>query len=62
VRQEISQIGGICGVCGHNAFCKGCRAVMQYQIGNWLAADYECGVTPAPVLTINSQRPIIVAH
>lgn len=62
VRQEISQIGGACGACGHKAFCKGCRAVMQYQIGNWLAADYECGVTPAPVLTINSQRPITVAH
>jgi radical SAM protein with 4Fe4S-binding SPASM domain len=50
VRQEISQIGGACGVCGHNAFCKGCRAVMQHQIGNWLATDHECGVTPAPVL------------
>ena len=34
VRQDISKIGGACGVCGHNAFCKGCRAVMQHQIGN----------------------------
>jgi pyrroloquinoline quinone biosynthesis protein E len=50
VRQEIKQIDGACGACGHNAFCKGCRAVMQHQTGNWLAADHECGVTPAPVL------------
>jgi radical SAM protein with 4Fe4S-binding SPASM domain len=50
VRQEINRIGGSCGVCSHNAFCKGCRAVMQHQIGNWLAADYECGVTPAALL------------
>jgi len=50
VRQEINQISGSCGVCGHNPFCKGCRAVTQHQFGNWLAADYDCGVTPADVL------------
>jgi len=56
VRREIGQVGGDCGACGHNAFCKGCRAVMQRQAGDWLAADRDCGVTPATVLTINSQR------
>jgi len=50
VRWEINQIDGACGACGHNAFCKGCRAVMQHQVGNWLAADHECGVAPAPAL------------
>ncbi len=34
VRREIGQIEGHCGSCGHNAFCKGCRAVMQQQSGN----------------------------
>jgi radical SAM protein with 4Fe4S-binding SPASM domain len=48
VRREINQIGGSCGSCGHKAFCKGCRAVMQHQTGNWLAADYECGVSFNP--------------
>jgi len=62
VRQEIGQVGGVCGACGHNAFCKGCRAVMQHQTGNWLAADHDCGAAPASVLTINPQRPGAVAH
>jgi len=62
VRQEINRVGGACGACGHNAFCKGCRAVMQRQTGNWLAADHDCGVAPASVLTVNSQRPGAVAN
>ncbi|MGH9837715.1 MAG: radical SAM protein [Blastocatellia bacterium] len=44
VRHELDAVEGDCGVCSHNAFCKGCRAVMQQQSGNWLAADDECGV------------------
>lgn len=54
VRRELGQVGGDCGGCSHNAFCKGCRAVMQAQTDDWLAADHECGVAPAPLLTINS--------
>lgn len=44
VRRELGQVEGPRGGCGHNAFCKGCRAVMQQETGNWLAADHECGV------------------
>ncbi len=50
VRRELGQVGGHCGGCRHNAFCKGCRAVMQQQTGNWLAADYDC-----PVMSSGSQ-------
>ncbi|MGH9769815.1 MAG: radical SAM protein [Blastocatellia bacterium] len=60
VRREIGQVSGACGACGHKAFCKGCRAVMQRQTGDWLAADDECGAAPASLLTINLQRPITV--
>ena len=42
VRRELGQVEGHCGGCGHNVFCKGCRAVAQQQIGNWLAADRGC--------------------
>jgi radical SAM protein with 4Fe4S-binding SPASM domain len=44
IRRELAQVEGHCGGCRHNAFCKGCRAVMQQQTGNWLAADYDCPV------------------
>lgn len=44
VRRELGQVEGHCGGCSHNAFCKGCRAVMRQAMGNWLAADHECGV------------------
>jgi pyrroloquinoline quinone biosynthesis protein E len=39
VRRELGHVEGPCGVCGHNAFCKGCRAVMQQQTSNGLEAD-----------------------
>jgi radical SAM protein with 4Fe4S-binding SPASM domain len=42
IRQELDQVKGDCGGCSHNAFCKGCRAVMQQQTGDWLAADEDC--------------------
>jgi radical SAM protein with 4Fe4S-binding SPASM domain len=42
VRQALPQVEGKCGSCSHNTFCKGCRAVMQLQMGNWLAADRDC--------------------
>jgi radical SAM protein with 4Fe4S-binding SPASM domain len=45
VRRELDQGEGDCGKCGHNAFCKGCRAVMQQQTGNWLATDHDCAQT-----------------
>jgi radical SAM protein with 4Fe4S-binding SPASM domain len=45
VRRELGQVEGHCGGCGHKDFCKGCRAVMQQQTGNWLAADYDCPLT-----------------
>jgi radical SAM protein with 4Fe4S-binding SPASM domain len=43
LRRELGQVHGHCGSCGHNVFCKGCRAVVQQQTGNWLAADCGCG-------------------
>jgi radical SAM protein with 4Fe4S-binding SPASM domain len=45
VRREIDQVEGHCGGCRNNAFCKGCRAVMQQQTGNWLEADHDCALT-----------------
>jgi radical SAM protein with 4Fe4S-binding SPASM domain len=42
VRRELGQVEGHCGSCSHNVFCKGCRAVVQKQTGNWLAADRGC--------------------
>ncbi|MGV3719738.1 MAG: radical SAM/SPASM domain-containing protein [Actinomycetota bacterium] len=44
VRRDLRQVEGQCGDCGHNAFCKGCRAVAGHQTGNWLAPDLECAV------------------
>jgi radical SAM protein with 4Fe4S-binding SPASM domain len=44
VRRTLPQVEGTCGSCQHNAFCKGCRAVMQLQTGNWLAEDQDCGM------------------
>lgn len=44
VRREIGQVAGQCGTCGHNPFCKGCRAVVQIQTGNWKSADNDCVV------------------
>jgi len=44
VRRTLPQVEGKCGSCQHNAFCKGCRAVMQRQTGNWLAEDQDCGM------------------
>jgi radical SAM protein with 4Fe4S-binding SPASM domain len=44
VRHEITQVEGYCGACDHNAFCKGCRAVVQLQTGNWIAADNDCAL------------------
>jgi radical SAM protein with 4Fe4S-binding SPASM domain len=43
LRLELPQVEGVCGGCAHNPFCKGCRAVMQAQTGDWLAADHGCG-------------------
>jgi pyrroloquinoline quinone biosynthesis protein E len=43
VRRELGLVEGDCGRCRHNALCKGCRAVMRQQTGNWLAADHDCG-------------------
>lgn len=42
IRRELDHVKGHCGDCSHNAFCKGCRAVMQQQTGDWLAADEDC--------------------
>jgi radical SAM protein with 4Fe4S-binding SPASM domain len=42
VRRELGQVEGHCGSCSHNVSCKGCRAVVQQQTGNWLAADRGC--------------------
>jgi radical SAM protein with 4Fe4S-binding SPASM domain len=47
IRRELGHVEGHCGGCSHNPFCKGCRAVMQYQTGDWLAADSECAFAPA---------------
>ncbi len=49
LRRELPQVNGHCGGCAHNAFCKGCRAVMQQQTGDWLAADTDC---PVPVVRV----------
>jgi pyrroloquinoline quinone biosynthesis protein E len=62
VRRELSQVEGHCGACGHNAFCKGCRAVMRQQTGDWLAADRDCAVTPTLAMNTSSQRPIVISH
>lgn len=45
VRAGLAGVDGKCGSCGHNAFCKGCRAVMRNQTDNWLAADGDCPVS-----------------
>lgn len=42
--QEINPVEGHCGACGHNAFCKGGRAIVQLQTGDWLAADNNCAL------------------
>jgi radical SAM protein with 4Fe4S-binding SPASM domain len=47
IRRELGHVEGHCGTCSHNPSCKGCRAVMQYQTGHWLAADHECAFAPA---------------
>lgn len=44
VRRSLGEVEGACGSCNHNTFCKGCRAVMQVQTGNWRAADHDCNV------------------
>jgi pyrroloquinoline quinone biosynthesis protein E len=44
VRQDLRRVEGQCGACGHNSFCKGCRAVVDHQTGNWLATDLECAL------------------
>lgn len=50
LRHDLEYVEGKCGSCGHNPFCKGCRAVMQTQTGNWLTADQDCSV---PVSSAN---------
>lgn len=45
IRAGLAGVDGNCGSCGHNAFCKGCRAVMRQQTGRWLAADRDCPVS-----------------
>jgi len=62
VRRELGQVEGHCGACGHNAFCKGCRAVMQQQTGDWLAADRDCAVTSAFPLNNSSRGLIAISH
>ncbi len=46
LRKELDQVEGHCGGCGFNTYCKGCRAVMKQQTGNWLAADQDCPQKP----------------
>jgi radical SAM protein with 4Fe4S-binding SPASM domain len=44
IRAGLSLVDGQCGKCEHNAFCKGCRAVMWQETNNWLSAEsQECG-------------------
>jgi radical SAM protein with 4Fe4S-binding SPASM domain len=50
LRHELENVEGKCGSCQHNAFCKGCRAVMQLQTGNWLEEDQDCAI---PASTAN---------
>jgi radical SAM protein with 4Fe4S-binding SPASM domain len=50
LRRDLLHVQGHCGGCAHNAFCKGCRAVVQQQTGNWLAADLECGIAPEQIV------------
>lgn len=45
IRNGLSGMEGKCGGCGHNAFCKGCRAVMWHQTGRWLDSDGDCPVS-----------------
>jgi len=47
LRRELGEVKGHCGSCEHNPFCKGCRAVVKQQTGDWLGADDECGLGPA---------------
>jgi radical SAM protein with 4Fe4S-binding SPASM domain len=55
IRRELARVEGHCGDCGHNPFCKGCRAVMQARTGHWLAADDECAF--APTATAATKQP-----
>lgn len=43
IRRDLPGVGGKCRACAHNPFCKGCRAIMDQQTGDWLAADPICG-------------------
>lgn len=45
LRRDLERVEGKCGSCQHNPFCKGCRAVMQEQTGNWLEEDWDCRVS-----------------
>jgi radical SAM protein with 4Fe4S-binding SPASM domain len=45
-RRDLFHVDGHCGGCAHNAFCKGCRAVMWRHTGDWLAADTGCALEP----------------
>lgn len=45
LRRDLERVEGKCGSCQHNPFCKGCRAVMQLQTGNWLGEDQDCAVS-----------------
>ena len=45
VRRDLAKVTGSCAGCGHNSFCKGCRAVMWQQTSDWLAADTDCGLS-----------------
>ena len=62
VRRELGQVEGHCGACGHNAFCKGCRAVMRQQTGDWLAADRDCVVITTPSLNTSSRTLTALPH
>jgi radical SAM protein with 4Fe4S-binding SPASM domain len=62
VRRELGQVEGHCGACGHSAFCKGCRAVMRQQTGDWLAADRDCVVITMPSLNNSSRTLTALPH
>jgi radical SAM protein with 4Fe4S-binding SPASM domain len=42
LRRDLARVGGRCGACAHRFFCKGCRALVWQQTGDWLAADVDC--------------------
>lgn len=39
MRKDLKHISGYCGICNHNKYCKGCRAISYKKNGSWLLSD-----------------------